>query len=81
MQILEEQQRNKGCPNLNTKGIFARADKGFYLQVLLKGLEEYFNLPSVFVDCGNCCCAKGKVVGQEDYFTLIYLVPDDNTSK
>jgi hypothetical protein len=30
VQIFQEQQSNKGCPNLNTKGILACADKGFH---------------------------------------------------
>jgi len=81
MQVFEQQQGNKGCPNLDAQGILACADKGFDLQVLLEGLEEYLDFPPVFVDGGNGARAKVEVIGQENNFSLILLIPDDNAAK
>ena len=81
VQIFQEQQSNKGCPNLNTKGIFACADKRFHFQVLLEGLEKYFYLPPVFVNCGDCACAEIKVIRQEDYLPQLHFIPNNDASK
>jgi hypothetical protein len=41
MEVLQEQQGNQGCPNLNAKSILGGSDESFYLQVLFEGLEKH----------------------------------------
>lgn len=40
MELLDNQQSDKGCPNLNPKSILAHSDKGLDLEVLCQGLKE-----------------------------------------
>ena len=81
MQLLEQQQGNQGCPNLNAQYVFADTDKGLNLQVLFERLEKYLYLPTIFVDGGNGAGAKFEVVGQKNDFPLVSLVPDNHATK
>ena len=40
MQPFQEEQRDQGCPNLDTKCVLAGADKGLHGQVLLERFEQ-----------------------------------------
>ena len=46
LQKFQQQHGNQCCPNLGLDGVFAGADEGFDLQVLLQVLEKEFNLPA-----------------------------------
>ena len=61
MHPLEEQDGDEGCPNLNAQRVFAGADEGFHLEVLLERLEEEFDLPALLVDRGNSSGTEGQV--------------------
>ena len=50
MQVSDQQQRQKGCPNLDAQRVFARADEGFDLEVLLERFEKEFDLPVISDD-------------------------------
>src|SRR4030042_1612148 len=75
MKVLQEQQGNQGCPNLNAKSILGGSDESFYLEVLFEGLEEHLNLPSVFINGGDGGGAKSQVIGQKNDFAVIHFVP------
>jgi len=75
MEVLQEQQGNQGCPNLNAKSILGGSDEGFYLEVLFEGLEKHLDLPSVFINGGDGGGAKTQVIGQKNDFAVIHFVP------
>ena len=66
MQPLDHQQRYKGCPNLDAKGVLALTYEGFDLQVLLQGLEEELDLPPVPVDLTYGARREPEVIGEKD---------------
>lgn len=47
---LYNQQGDKGCLNLDAKGVLGGSDKGLNLQVLFQGIEEDLDLPSLLVE-------------------------------
>ena len=53
MEVLQEQQGNQGCPNLNAECILGGPNESLYLEVLFEGLKEHLNLPSVFINGGD----------------------------
>ncbi len=59
MQPLDHQQRYKGCPNLDAKGVLALPYKSFDLQVLR--LEEELDFPPVPADLTYGACRKPNV--------------------
>ena len=75
MEVLQEEQGDEGCPNLYTKSILARADKGFDLQMLLESFKKDLYLPSVFVDCRDGAGTKVKMVGEQEQFRDHYHGP------
>lgn len=50
MEPLYNQQGDKGCLNLDAKGVLGGSDKGLNLQVLFQGIEEDLDLPSLLVE-------------------------------
>jgi hypothetical protein len=62
LQILQEEDGNQCCPNLDMHGVGARAHEGLDLQVLLERLEEEFNLPALLVDRGDGRCRQLEVI-------------------
>ena len=76
MEVLQEQQGNQGCPNLNAKSILGGSDESLYLQMLFEGLEKHLDLPSVFINGGDGGGAKAQVIGQKNDFAVILFVPD-----
>jgi len=74
--MLEQEQGNQGCPNLNAERIFARSHKGLDLEVLLDGLEEHLDFPAVLVDRGDGGGTELQVVGQEDQRPLVGRIPN-----
>jgi len=78
VQPLQQEHRDQGCPNLDAQRVFAGADKAPHSQVLLQCLEKELNLPAFLVDGGDGRSPKIHVVGQQDDFTLIFPIPDDD---
>jgi len=71
LQVLQNQDRDQCCPNLNKQGVWRCAHKSLDLQVLLDGLEKYLDLPPVPVHIGDGRRAKPEMVGkQRDHFTV-----------
>jgi len=56
--MLQEQDRNQCCPNLDEKRVLAGSDKGLDLQVLLDRLEESLDLPAILIDCRTVVAPK-----------------------
>lgn len=81
MQILKEEQGDKGCPNLNAQSIFAGTNEGLDLQMLFQGLEEDLDLPPVLIDGSDGARPELKMIGQKNYLSFIIAVPDDHTTK
>ena len=48
-EVLEEQDGNQCCPNLNQKGVLRCSHEGLNLQILLDRLEKDLDLPPVLV--------------------------------
>ena len=79
MEPLYNQQGDKGCPDLDAKGVLTGSDKGFYLQVLFQALEEDLDLPTLLVDGTDCGGSKVEMVRQKDNLFLFLFVPHDDT--
>ena len=75
MKVLQEQQGNQGCPNLNAKSILGGSDESLYLEVLFEGLEEHLDLPSIFINGADSGGAEDQVIGQKNDVAVIHLVP------
>jgi hypothetical protein len=79
MEILQKQQGDQGCPNLDAKSIFGCADEGFDFQVLLEGLEEDLDFPSIPVDSCDGRGTESQVVGQQNDLTFFDVIPNHDT--
>ena len=77
LKILQEQDGNKCCPNLDMNRISTGPNKGFNFQVLLDRLEKQLDLPALLVDRANRARRKFHVVGQENDLPLLLLIPYD----
>lgn len=69
MNLIEtgHQEVNAQCdPDLGAHGVFGRAKKRFYTQVLFDPLKEEFNLPAALVDRGNGKSGEIEVVCKKD---------------
>ena len=76
MQELQQQHGDQCCPNLRLDGVFAGADEGLDLEVLLQRLEEQFDLPAEPVDAGEGAGRQTPLIGQQDDLPLLLLIPD-----
>jgi len=79
--MLQEQDRNQCCPNLDEKRVLAGSDKGLDLQVLLDRLEENLDLPEILIDCRHGCRPEGEMIGQKNNSAVVLLVPSFYTSE
>lgn len=78
LQVLQQEDGDQCCPNLNPEGVRRRTHECLDLQVLLDGLEKDLNLPSVFVDGGDGGGGEPHVVRQKLDDDLILLVPNSD---
>ena len=81
LEILQEQDRDECCPNLDVHRIGAGSHEGFDFQVLFDGFEEEFNLPALLVDGGNRARGQLHVVCQQDDFAPAHRIPDDHPTQ
>jgi hypothetical protein len=66
---------------LDIQRILSGPEKGLDLQVLLEGLEEQLNLPSVLVDRRYGGSSKFMVVGKEHQFLPLVFIQDYHPAK
>jgi hypothetical protein len=81
LQVTQDQHGDQRRPYLGLDGIGVCPEEGFDLQVLFDRLEEQLHLPTIPVDCCDCCSRKVEVVGQECKRALAFLVPDFDDSE
>ena len=76
--IGQQQVVTHGHPYLRQDGISTGAEKRFNLQVLLNPFEKQLNLPSGFIDLGDCRCRKLEVIGKKckSLLPLLIIVSD-----
>lgn len=74
--MLQDQDGDQCCPNLDQKCVRGGSHEGLDPQILFDGFEKDLDLPSVLVNRGNRCCAQSHVVGQKDDDLFIFLVPN-----
>src|SRR5260221_10827590 len=55
LQVLEQQQRNQGGPNLNVQRVGRCADRRLHPQILFERVEEELDLPPVLI---NACHSR-----------------------
>lgn len=65
LEELDQQERQKSCPKLDFECVAGSSEEGLDLEVLLKRLEEEFDLPAVAVDFADGVGGEFLVVGQE----------------
>ena len=75
LEILQKQDRNQCCPNLNMNRIRTGPHEGFDFQVLFGRLEKQLDLPALLVDGANRARRQFQVVGQENDFHLLSSHP------
>jgi len=78
LEILQDQDSDECCPNLDVHRIGAGSHEGFDFQVLLEGFEEEFDLPTLLVDGGDSAGGLLHVVCQQDDLALAHRIPDDH---
>src|SRR5437667_9308067 len=66
LEVLYQQQRDQGRPDLNVQRVARRAHERLHAEVLFQGLEEEFDLPTIFVDPSNGGGAPVDLIGQKD---------------
>jgi len=76
LEILQEQDSDECCPNLDMYRIGAGSHEGFDFQVLFDGFEEEFDLPALLVDGGNRVGDQFHVVCQQDDLALTHRIPN-----
>lgn len=81
MQVLDKQQRDQGCPNLDAQRVFACTYEGFDLQVLFDGLEKQLDFPAVFVNRGNGGGSEFQMICQQDKLPFVDIVPYHNSAE
>jgi len=81
VQPLDHQQRYKGCPNLDAKGVLALSYEGFDLQVLLQRLEEELDLPPGPVDLSYGARREPKVIGEKNDILSCFGVLDSDPAE
>src|SRR5271165_4915377 len=74
--ILSKRIASNAVQIWNTDRIGACPNEGLYLEVLLEGFEEQFNLPAFSVNGGNRAGCEFQLVSQQSDFTLVALIPD-----
>ena len=63
LEILDQQDGDQCCPNLNSERIFTGSHEGLDFQILLDGLEEDFDLPTVPVNGGDGLGVQFALIG------------------
>jgi hypothetical protein len=65
LQIFDQEQGNRGCPDLNEKGVLGGAHKGLHFQILFEGLKEEINLSSILTEVTTVLsCRPSQPVGK-----------------
>jgi len=77
----QDQHRNRCCPNLNPNNISTGPYKGLDLKILLQGLKEDLDLPTVFVNGSNRGRSQSQVISQKDQDLLCLRGIDLNPSE
>lgn len=62
LEILEQQHGDQCYSNLDAHSVGGGSHEGLDFEVLLKGLEEELDLPTLFVDCGDGGCCQFLLV-------------------
>lgn len=80
-EVLEEQDGDQCCPNLNQESVFRGAHEGLDLEVLFQRLEKDLHLPPVLVHRGDGYRRKGKVIREKDDGNLLLRVEGGDPSQ
>ena len=81
LQVLQNQNRNQCCPNLDQERIRGGSHKGLDLEVLLDRLEKDLDLPAILVDGRNRRRPKVQMIGQQHDDLFVFCIPDFQPSQ
>lgn len=79
-QGFQYQNGYQGSPYLYHHGIFGGAYKCFDVEQLFDLAEEYFYLPTAFVEFANCGGSPRELVGNDFYGLPIDIIPKRHPS-
>ena len=75
LQVLQQQDRDQCCPNLDLEGVGRCPHERLDLEILLDCLEEDLDLPAILVDRGDCRGCELQMVGEKNDRPLVFDVP------